>query len=196
MIYRDGDSWGATMLAPGNSDAGPGSLREAYVKYFLVCHNLNFPKHVVFDEDVASLSYPASLVDEAGEQIKLGAPIDIADDYRSITFENFKLDGKDLAAHKTKVRIQGIYKNIGELETLLRSGVEVAMAREYGGNNGIPLLTDNATRPVRRYFLERGDNPSRPLACPITILARADTCTPKYSFISKDQPCLVVEDGK
>jgi hypothetical protein len=195
-MYPDGDGWRATMLAPGNPDAGPGMLRESYVEYFLVCHDLNFSKQGVSDKDVVSFGYPAAHAGQAGEQIKLGAPTDIIDDYRSITFEDFKLDGKDLAARQDKVRLQGIYKKFGDLDTLQPSGLAVAIAREYGNDGGIPLLVENATRPVRKYLLECGENPSRPLGCPITVLGHAEICTLKNAFISKEQPCLAIEDGK
>ena len=65
-----GAGWLATILAPGNPDAGPGMLREAYVEYFLVCHDLNFSKQVVSNNDVSSFGYPAGLAEHAAERLK------------------------------------------------------------------------------------------------------------------------------
>jgi hypothetical protein len=116
--------------------------------------------------------------------------------YRPITFQDFKLDGKDLAANHTKIRLQGFYQRFGNLDTLHPSGIAVAAAREYGSDNGIPLLTDDATRAARKIFLECGDNPVRPLGCPITISGHAAMCTVGSLLASKSVPCVVVEDGR
>jgi hypothetical protein len=151
---------------------------------------------VITGEDVATFGYPATLVEQAGEQLKLALPTEILDDYQSISFEDFKLDGKDLAARHTKVRLRGFYKKFGDLETLLPSALAVAAMREYSANSGVPLLTDDATRAVRKFFLECGDNPVHPLGCPITILAHVDTCTVGNVLGSRSAPCLVVEDGQ
>jgi hypothetical protein len=157
-INKDGEKWLATILAPGNPDAGPGMLRESYVEYFLICHDLNFSKQVIFDKDVGSLGYPADLVEHAGDQVRLASPTDILGDYRFITIQDFKLDGKDLAAHHAKVQLQGFYKKFDDLEVLLPSGLAVAAAREYGSNSGVPLLTDDAARGIRKLFLEWGQS--------------------------------------
>jgi hypothetical protein len=115
--------------------------------------------------------------------------------YQPITFDDFKLDGKQLAGTRAKIMMQGIYKKFGDIESLQASGLAVAMAREYGNGNGIPLLTDDATRNVRKYFLQCGDNPAAPLGCPLTLVGHASICTMTNLVGSKDVPCLAVEDG-
>lgn len=195
ILNKNGESWLATILAPGNPDAGPGMLRESYVEYFLICHDLNFSEEVVSDNDVRSLGYPAGLTERAGDQMKLTSPTDILDDYRSMTYQDFKLDGKELADRHTKVRLQGFYKKLEGVETLQPSALAVAAAAQYGGDNGIPLLTDDASRDIRKVFLECGDNPMRPLGCPVTVSGHVDICSAKILFSSKSVPCLVVEEG-
>jgi hypothetical protein len=195
VLYQQDNTWFATFLAPGNPIANPGSAQDALVVYFFVCHDLNFAEKVISDEDVASLGYPASLAERAGDQERLTSPTDILDAYRTITFQDFKLDGKDLAAHHSKIRLQGFYKKFGDLDTLQSSALAVAAAREYGSENGVPLLTDDATRTIRAVFLECGDNPMRPLGCPVVLSGHADVCTVGNLFTSKSVPCLVVEDG-
>lgn len=113
--------------------------------------------------------------------------------YQPESFEDFKLDGKQLAATNAKLIIQGVYEKFGEVETLQPSGLAVAFARQYDNDNGIPLLTDDATRNIRKFFLECGDNPGVPLGCPVTVIGHADMCTNLLG--TNSAPCLAVEDG-
>jgi len=116
--------------------------------------------------------------------------------YRPISFEDFKLDGKKLAEANAKLILKGYYSKSGDLEVLRPSALAVAMAREYGNDSGISLLSDDAARNVREYFLECDENPAAQLGCPITVIGHADMCTLTNVLIgSKDVPCLVVEDG-
>ncbi len=115
--------------------------------------------------------------------------------YQPISFEDFKLDGKHLAAAHAKLTMQGFYKKFGEIETLLPSGIAVAFAREYGNGSGVPLLSEDATRNVRKLFLQCGDNPAVPLGCPLTVVGHASVCTMTNLVGSKSVPCLAVEDG-
>jgi hypothetical protein len=196
ILDQHDDGWLATFIAPGNPVANPGFAQDALVVYFFVCHDLNFADRVITDKDVASFGYPGTLVEHAGDQERLASPTDIFDDYRTITLQDFKLDGKDLATKHAKIRLQGFYKKFGNLDTLQPSAIAVAAAREYGSENGVPLLTDDATRTIRKTFLECGDNPMRPLGCPVTLSGHADMCTVGNLVASKTVPCLVVEDGR
>ena len=54
--------------------------------------------------------------------------------------------------------MQGFYKKFGDVETLQPSGLAVAIVRERGNDNGIPLLTEDASRNVRKYLLQCGDD--------------------------------------
>ena len=153
VLNQHDNSWLATFIAPGNPVANPGFAQDTLVVYFFICHDLNFSDKVISDEDVASFGYPAGLIEHAGDQVGLVSPTDILDDYRSITFQDFKVDGKDLATRHTKIRLQGFYKKFGNLDTLQPSAIAVAAAREYGSENGVPLLTDDAARAIRKIFL-------------------------------------------
>jgi TPR repeat protein len=115
--------------------------------------------------------------------------------YKSINFDDFKLDGKELAATNAKLVMQGFYKKFGDIETLQPTGLAVAIAREYGNDNGIPLLTDDASRNVRKFFLQCGDNPAVPLGCPLTVVGHAAMCKMTNLVGSKNVPCMAVEDG-
>jgi TPR repeat protein len=116
--------------------------------------------------------------------------------YQSISFEDFKLDGKKLAATGGKVMMQGFYQKLGDIELLQPTGVAVAVARSRGDDgNGIGLLTDDASRDVRKGLLRCGDPMIAPLGCQITFIGHVNMCTMTTLVGSKDLPCLAVEDG-
>jgi hypothetical protein len=116
--------------------------------------------------------------------------------YQPITFDDFKLDGKKLAASGAKVMMQGFYQKRGDIELLQPTGVAVAVARSRGDDgNGINLLTDDASRDVRKGLLRCGDPMIAPLGCQMTIIGHASMCTMTTLVGSKDLPCVAVEDG-
>lgn len=116
--------------------------------------------------------------------------------YRPISFEDFKLDGKQLSEANTKLIMHGVYSKSGDIDVLQPSGLVVALAkRGYGDNLGVPLLTDGATRDVRKYFLNCSNDIAAQLGCPITLVGHADVCSATGLIESKSIACLVVEDG-
>jgi hypothetical protein len=116
--------------------------------------------------------------------------------YQSISFDDFKLDGKKLAASGAKVMMQGFYQKLGDIELLQPTGVAVAVARSRGNDgNGIGLLTDDASRDVRKGLLRCGDPMIAPLGCQMTIIGHASMCTMTTLVGSKNLPCVAVEDG-
>jgi len=115
--------------------------------------------------------------------------------YQPISFDDFKLDGKQLAVTHAKLFMRGFYKKFGGVETLQPTGLAVAIAREYGNDSGIPLLTEDASRNLRKILLQCGDSPAVPLGCPLTIVGHADMCTKTNLVGSKNAPCVAVEDG-
>jgi hypothetical protein len=123
------------------------------------------------------------------------APAEVSLGYRPVSFEDFKLDGKQLSETNAKLILQGFYSKSDDIEILQQSGLAVAIARRYGNNTGVPLLTDAAARDVRKYFLECSSNPLAQLGCPITLIGHADVCSATSLLESKSVPCLVVEDG-
>jgi uncharacterized protein len=116
--------------------------------------------------------------------------------YRPISFEDFKLDGKQLSEANAKLIMHGVYSKSGDTDVLQPSGLVVALAkRGYGDNLGVPLLADGATRDVRKYFLNCSNNIAAQLGCPITLVGHADVCSATGLIESKSIACLVVEDG-
>jgi uncharacterized protein YecT (DUF1311 family) len=118
--------------------------------------------------------------------------------YKRITYDDFKLDGKQLAANESKIAITGFYLKIGEGEYLFPSILAVAMMRQtLSADNGIGLLTNDAKRNIRKYFLDCQNNPAMAqIGCRINVLGHVTICT-KTSLLSgsTELPCLVVEDG-
>jgi hypothetical protein len=113
--------------------------------------------------------------------------------YKRITFDDFKLDGRQLAAANSKVAIAGVYLKLGEVEYLFPSGLAVVMMRESPATNvGIGLLTEDANRDIRKFFL---DCQNQQTGCSATLLGRATSCTRTTLVGSKNLPCLTVDDG-
>jgi hypothetical protein len=56
------------------------------------------------------------------------------------------LDGKELADRNAKVQITGIYKKFGQKG--------VAMEAYANGDNYVPVLADDAARPVRAALMD------------------------------------------
>ena len=114
--------------------------------------------------------------------------------YRRIAFDDFVIDGKEFANSQAKISIQGFYLKMDEVETLFRSGNVIP-----GTTDGILLLTDDAPKEVRKYFLGCHNitvyELMPTLGCPVKILGRGTTCTKTTLAGSKGVPCIVVEDG-
>lgn len=115
--------------------------------------------------------------------------------YRPISFNDFKLDGKELAGNQAKVLLRGFYTKSGEIDFLQPTGLSVAVSRKYDVDSGIPLLTEDATRNARAFFLQCSQNILAQLGCPVTIVGRVDVCTMANVLGSKSVPCITVEDG-
>jgi hypothetical protein len=112
--------------------------------------------------------------------------------YERISFETFQLDGRRLAASEAKVSIQGYYQKIGQIETLSPSDM-AALNPTVRDELNIGLLTDDAPRNIRKYFLDC--RTTSKLGCRIVIWGRATMCTTTTLVGSKNSPCLIVEDG-
>jgi hypothetical protein len=116
--------------------------------------------------------------------------------YKRITFDDFVLDGKELAANETKISIQGVYIRRSEVELLLRSPMAAAMAQHTGDDVGVGLMTDDAPRRIRKFFLDCRNNPAATaLGCQITVLGHAAICVRVNLVGTKSVPCLAVDDG-
>jgi uncharacterized protein YecT (DUF1311 family) len=131
------------------------------------------------------------------EQVAVAGKFELAkqEGYRPVSFDDFKLDGKTLAGANAKLILRGFYSKSGDLEIMQPTGLAVATARQYGNDSGIPVLSEDAARNVRKYFLECSNNPLAQLGCPVTVSGHATMCSVTSLLGSKSVPCLVVEDG-
>jgi hypothetical protein len=88
--------------------------------------------------------------------------------YSFVSSEDFLLDGKQLARTTAKVALQGMYVKTGAVERLFPSQMSVVMAAQGAASvsNSIVILTDDAPRELRAYFLRCGSLPgSSQLGC-------------------------------
>lgn len=136
---------------------------------------------------------------EKQRQVRIAGALKAEKDrgYRRITFEDFQLDGKALAASQDKISISGVYVKQGEMERVFPSAQSVFIAQStYKFDVAIPVLTEDASRTIRKYFLDcRNGYPGSVQGCPIVALGRATICVVTNIVGSRNVPCLAVEDG-
>jgi hypothetical protein len=100
--------------------------------------------------------------------------------YKRITFKDFALDGRQLAAVNTKVSITGRYIKQGNMEVIVPSTLDAARTRSTHiiGDSAIGLLTENAARNIRELFWEcnKTQNAMWLQGCPVTILGQVVVC--------------------
>jgi len=122
--------------------------------------------------------------------------------YRRISIESFVLDGKAMAGRSAKVSLHGAYLQEGNTALLFTDQAAVIKATRYpqiGGNEPrAVLLTDDATRESRQYFLRCNSNPaSAQVGCPVTILGHITTCRlTNLMGAARTLPCVAVEEGR
>ena len=122
--------------------------------------------------------------------------IELDREYKRTTIEDFILDGKELAAASAKVSINGVYAKWGENEFIFPSVAAVFTAKEtFSMDAGIGVLSNEATRSARKYLLDCVTNGAAQFGCPVTVFARASTCTRTRFGDSKDVACLIIVDG-
>jgi hypothetical protein len=109
--------------------------------------------------------------------------------YTPYKFEDYLLDKKDLAENKTKIAIHGFYKYVGRTNLLLRS----ASSDVDNYDEILILLTDNAERDTRKYFLTCRDNAE---ICSVTVLGTVVKCalTDNYGA-NTDALCFAVDNS-
>jgi len=109
--------------------------------------------------------------------------------YNPVTFEDYILDKKDLEKNQSKIAIRGYYKTVGHLQVLLRSPI----ADVDDDDARIILLTENAERDARKYFLTCRDNS---VTCPVTVLGKIAKCARTDKFGAKTaELCFAVGDS-
>jgi hypothetical protein len=130
--------------------------------------------------------------EEIAEHVKK----DARNGYQVVTFNDFQLDGKELAARNAKISIAGGYIKVGDMEYLISSPVAAIMVARTGNtNDAIAILTDNASRIVRQYFLNCRNVPGIQLGCPINLLGNATMCERTNLVGTQTIPCILVRDG-
>jgi hypothetical protein len=119
--------------------------------------------------------------------------------YTFLSSEDFLLDGKQLARTEGKLALQGYYVKMGAAERLFPSQMAAAFATQGATSVslGVALLTDDAPRELRAYFLRCGSLPgSSQLGCAVRVRGHATMCERTTLVGSEALPCLAVEGGR
>ena len=108
---------------------------------------------------------------------------------RIASFNDLILDGKQLANDNAKIMLTTFYKKEGATEYIYPTQYDA-----YQGTNGFPILTEDAQRPLRAYFMSPECSQS-PMGCRASIGGHMTMCK-HLSILLADyplQPCLNVE---
>jgi hypothetical protein len=107
--------------------------------------------------------------------------------YRQVTFEDFAVDGMSLG----RVAIRGLYVKQGNLAYLYPSQFDI-----FNHRNGIPLLTENAERSLRKHMYECNQYAAGMQGCVMTVMGSVDDCTLTSVFGSTtEHACIDVTGG-
>lgn len=91
--------------------------------------------------------------------------------YRLVTsFNDLVLDGKQLANANAKIMLMAFYRKIGEIEYVYPTQYDA-----YQGVNGFPILTEDAQRPLREYFMSV-ECAQSPMGCRASVGGHMTTC--------------------
>lgn len=120
---------------------------------------------------------------------------DRAQGYKVISFEDFELDGKEMADSQQMVIIQGAYIRVGQADWLMPRAVPLeAMAQLGLLDQRIGLLLEDAPREVRRLLLECRRSPAGMLmGCMVRIAGHVTMCGHYDSTDTSIIPCISVE---
>lgn len=119
---------------------------------------------------------------------------DLSFGYTTITADDFVLDSKVIIASGKKVVVEGYYRKIGNLEGLYPTQDAANAAERVADIPHINLLTDDAARDLRAYFLKCG--PGRDmLGCWTRVRGHAEMCSLTILGNTIPKPCLVAESG-
>jgi hypothetical protein len=116
--------------------------------------------------------------------------------YTLVSSEDFLLDGKQLARTGGKLALQGFYVKMGATERLFPSQRAAASAIQGGPSLGVALLTDDAPRELRAYFLKCNSPGRSQLGCAVRVRGHATMCERTTLVGSESLPCLAVEGGR
>jgi hypothetical protein len=113
--------------------------------------------------------------------------------YQAMSFEDFVLDGRKLAAKDAKVAVAGVYKKFGQMTALFPDTMTILQQR---WDARLPIwITDDANRKVRQFLLTQCDNDPIGRGCQITLQGRATICTVTNLSGTHEEACIKVEDG-
>lgn len=142
----------------------------------------------------AAAPAPKSPVETSEQKAAKQVEFDLNLGYATITTDDFILDSKDLIKSNKKIVIEGYYRKIGNLEGLYPTQDAANAADRVIEVPHINLLTDEAARNLRAYFLKCG--PGRDmLGCWTRVRGHAETCTLTVLGNTIPRPCLVAESG-
>jgi hypothetical protein len=125
---------------------------------------------------------------EIDEDLKLG--------YETISFEDFALDKKDLIRTGKKIAVVGYYRKIGNIDEFFPSNFAAMQSDAMPSSLRIFLLSDEAPRALRAYFLRCSSSPGiATMGCWARIRGRASTCEHTVFGHSQEQVCFIVDGG-
>jgi hypothetical protein len=117
--------------------------------------------------------------------------------YQPMTFRNFIVDGRRLAAKMALVQIKGVYVQVGQIRLIFRNPSDAAVF-SYGPANMsemfIPIESGTSSHGAREAFYDCGEHGGR---CEMTFWGIADMCTMTRNGIAQSpQPCLAVSEAR
>jgi hypothetical protein len=125
---------------------------------------------------------------EIDEDLKLG--------YETISFEDFALDTKDLTKTSKKIAVVGYYRKIGNIDEFFPSNVAAMQSDAMPSSLRIFLLSDDAPRALRAYFLRCSSSPGvSSMGCWARIRGHASTCEHTVFGYSQERACFIVDGG-
>jgi hypothetical protein len=142
------------------------------------------------DPPTAPAPQQESQADKTARQIAF----DLSVGYASISVDDFLLDAKDLATTGKKIAIEGYYRKFGNLEGLYASQGDAYMAATASQTRHVSILTDDAVRELRAYFLKCGPGVDIQ-GCWTRVRGHASVCEITLFGQSAPKPCLIVESG-
>jgi hypothetical protein len=136
-------------------------------------------------------------VETARDQEQKMVASDLENGYPTISFEDFALDGKEFAKSGKKIALAGVYVKRGDIEWIFSTPMTAMISqRSIANGTGATLLTDNASRGLRSYFLQCSQDPATSsMGCQARVRGTVQMCDLTTSLSTREVPCLVVEGG-
>lgn len=120
------------------------------------------------------------------------------DSPRTITVNQFAIDGQKMASEGIKVLVNGAYLRQGDSEYLYAdsTAIEIQMGSAPMYEPHIALLTDDATDQAKSKFLACSEDPAgAQIGCSVTVEGTVTTCEETNAYgTSRSLPCIAVKD--